>query len=240
MITQWLHLFSFNRGLIKRSQSRVQVFSTIKQHLRGSRLSELDPCITSNDWLHLKWRKKKKASSPHFRLLQKDRTGAAWVSWYIWSSVPVYQVFTMNQIHMFNPVWSRCDTVHNWLNTKELKSDSHGVKDKDLPVHVHTVLWKIYNKYCLTVCSKNNMKYLFQMLYFLPYIEYLCMHGYRIRDDWKLRVPWWCDYSAHRWLVGWCSTCVIRQVVDRVMWPVIGIWCLWGENMKQYKHWLKL
>lgn len=163
-----------------------------------------------------------KASSPLFRLLQKDVTGAAWISWYIWSSVPVYQVFTMNQIHMFNPVWSRCNKVHDWLHTKELKSDSHGVKYKDLSVHVHTVLWKIYNKYCLTVCSKNNMKYLFQMLYFLPYIEYLCMHGYRLRDDWKLRWEFPDDVII-RLTVDW-SGGVVRVWFDRLWTVSCDLW----------------
>lgn len=182
----WLHgdyIYFLLTVLIIRSQFRDRIFSTIKQNLHH--LSELKPCITSNDWLHLKWRKLKIAphTSDSYRKIQRMLRESPG----IWSSVPVYQVFAMNQIHMFNPVWMRCNKVHNWLNTKELKSDSHGVKDKELSVHVHTVLWKIYNKYCLTVCSKNNMKYLFQMLYFLPYIEYLCMHGYRIRGDWKLR-----------------------------------------------------
>lgn len=48
---------------------------------------------------------------------------------------------------------------------------------KSSQIHVHIVLWTVYNKYCLTVCSKNDITYLFQMLYFLPYIVYLCMHG---------------------------------------------------------------
>lgn len=61
-------------------------------------------------------------------------------------------------------------------------------------IPVHTVLWKIYNKYCLTVCSKNYIKYLFKC-YIFYHIYSILMYAWTIipvilleedLDDWKL------------------------------------------------------
>lgn len=81
---------------------------------------------------------------------------------------------------------------------------------------------KIYNKYCLTVCSKNNMKYLFQMLYFLPHIEYLCMHGCCIWDDWKLRWEFPDDVIIQL-IVDW-SGGVVRMWFNRLWTVSCDLW----------------
>lgn len=76
---------------------------------------------------------------------------------------------------MINPVWPGWSKISHLAEHQrtEIRSVSHGIKHiyficscKSSQIYVHIVLWKVYNKYCLTVCSKNYMKYLFQMLYF--------------------------------------------------------------------------
>lgn len=117
---------------------------------------------------------KSQCSFPHFRQPKGDQICALRSFWCIWSSVPAYYVF-LEVTSMFNPVWPWCNKISHLAEHQrtEIESVSHGIKYiyficscKSSQIYVHIVLWKVYNKYCLTVCSKNYMKYLFQMLYF--------------------------------------------------------------------------
>lgn len=110
------------------------------------------------------WRNKNKSlysrSFLHCRQPKDDREGAARIIWWIWSSVPAYK-----------SLWkSIClipcdpDIIRFHMSTKELKPNLFHIglnmyvicscKSSQIYVYVHTVLWKVYNKYCLTVCSK--------------------------------------------------------------------------------------
>lgn len=145
---------------------------------------------------------------------------------------------------------------HNWLSTKDLKSNLFHMglniyficSSKSRQICVHTVLWKVYNKYCLTVCSKNDIKYLFQMLYFLPYIVYLCMHGQIFQWlcwRWGLGIQQWMigndvECSLMMWLLGGIVHMWSDKVVDCVMCPLMLPLTFVGGNMKQIRHLLNL
>lgn len=176
----WLNMFNsglVNLSLFVESQSstdflddEVAFTASVNLNLSNSVKkfwSLLIVCIFENT-------NKSQCSFPHFRQPKDDQICAVRRFWYIWSSVPAYYVF-LEVTSMFNPVWPRCNKISHLAEHQrtEIESVSHWIKYKyficsckSSQIYVHTVLWKVHNKYCLTVCSKNYIKYLFKMLYF--------------------------------------------------------------------------